>query len=165
MSCDDVEQHHLRAICDEIFGEESFVDTVIWQKNYSPKPTVQQFSSDHDYIVVYAKGGKNWKPGFLPRTKQQDAAYRNPDNDPRGPWKAGDFSLRNYYSRGIYSIKTPGGRLIKGPPAGRYWATSEENLWELDKDHRIWWGEDGNNVPSIKQFLSEVREGRVPQTL
>ena len=165
ISCDDNEQHRLRAICDEIFGEDTFVDTVIWQKNYSPKPTVQQFSSDHDYIVVYAKGGEDWKPGLLPRTEQQNAAYKNPDNDKRGPWKAGDLSLRNYYSKGVYQIKTPGGRIIKGPPSGRYWAISEESLWEMDRDNRIWWGEEGNNVPAIKQFISEVREGRVPQTL
>jgi adenine-specific DNA-methyltransferase len=165
ISCDDNERDNLKSICDESFGAASFVDAVIWQKNYSPKPTVDQFSADHDYILIYAKGGKDWKPGVLPRTEAQDRAYKNPDNDPRGPWKPGDLSLRNYYSKGTYSITTPSGRLIKGPPAGRYWAISEESLKELDGDSRIWWGEKGSNVPSTKQFLSEVRDGRVPQTL
>lgn len=165
ISCDDNEGQRLKEICDEIFGNDSFVDTVIWQKNYSPKPTVSQFSSDHDYILVYAKGGKDWTPGLLARTEKQTKAYKNLDQDPRGPWKPGDFSLRNYYSEGQYSITTPGGRFIKGPPAGRYWASSEDSLWELDKDNRIWWGEDKNNIPSVKQFLSEVRDGRVPQTI
>lgn len=165
ISCDDNERDNLKLICDELFGSQSFVDAVIWQKNYAPKPTVDQFSADHDYILVYAKGGKEWKPGVLPRTEAQDRAYKNPDNDARGPWKPGDMSLRNFYSKGNYPVTTPSGRFIKGPPAGRYWAISEESLKLLDADKRIWWGDKGGNVPSIKQFLSEVRNGRVPQTL
>lgn len=165
ISCDDNAANILRSTCDEIFGEKSFVDTVIWQKNYSPKPTANQFSADHDYIYVYAKGGDKWKPGLLKRTEKQLKAYTNIDNDPRGAWKTGDFSLRNYYSEGQYPITTPSGRVIKGPPAGRYWASSESKLKELDADGRIWWGEKGNNLPAVKQFLSEVRDGRVPQTL
>ena len=165
ISCDDNERDSLKLVCDEVLGRDAFVDAVIWQKNYSPKPTVTQFSADHDYLLIYAKGGADWRPGWLARTAAQDRAYKNPDGDERGPWKAGDFSLRNYYSKGTYSITTPSGRIIKGPPSGRYWASSEDNLQEMIADNRIWWGEDGSNVPSIKQFLSEVRDGRVPQTL
>lgn len=100
----------------------------------------------------------------MPRTEQQNKAYKNPDNDPRGPWRPNNLSARNYYSKGTYSIKCPGGRIINGPPAGRYWSISEEKFWELDAENRIWWGKDGNNIPAPKIFLSEVKEGRVPQT-
>ena len=102
---------------------------------------------------------------MLPRTKRADACYRNPDNDPRGPWKPSDLSARNPYSKGIYSIRCPGGRLIDGPPPGNYWRYSEEKFWELDRDNRIWWGSDGNQVPAIKRFLTEVQPGLVPETI
>lgn len=94
-----------------------------------------------------------------------EARYSNPDNDPRGRWKAGDMSARNYYGEGTYSVVTPSGRVIEGPPPGTYWRYSEPKFKELDADARIWWGEDGSNTPAIKRFLSEVKDGRVPQTL
>jgi len=162
---DDNEVHALRQILDEVFGRENFVDTVIWQKNYSPKSTARHFSSDHDYILVYAKHADAWSPDPLERTAEQDAAYKNPDDDPRGPWKTSDLSARNPYSKGLYPITCPSGREIKGPPTGNYWRYAEEKFKELDADNRIWWGKDGNAIPQIKRFLSEVKEGRVPQTL
>ena len=165
ISIDDNEVHRLRDIMDEVFGEENFVGTIIWQKNYSPKNTASYFSEDHDYIVAYAKHRDGWKPGLLARTDDQDAAYKNPDKDPRGPWKSGDLSARNPYSAGVYSITCPGRRVISGPPEGRYWIISESKFWEWNKDKRIWWGKDGNSVPQVKKFLSEVKQGRVPQTL
>lgn len=149
---------------DAIFGESNFVACCIWHKNYSPKPSAQFFSDDHDYLLVYAKDKTLWRPNMLDRTESMNARYSNPDDDPRGPWKPGDLSARNYYSEGTYPIRCPSGRLIEGPPGGNYWRVKESKLWEMDRDKRIWWGEDGNNVPSIKRFLSEVR-GRVPQTL
>lgn len=165
MTLDDNEIHQARAILDEIFGEGNFVATVIWHKNYSPKPSAQFFSEDHDYLLIYAKDKATWRPKLLERTDDMNARYDNPDNDPRGPWKPGDLSARNYYSEGTYPITCPSGRVIEGPPSGRYWVVSEKKFHDLDKDKRIWWGEDGNNVPSIKRFLSEVKQGRVPQTL
>ncbi|OKK06506.1 hypothetical protein AMK26_10870 [Streptomyces sp. CB03234] len=162
---DDHEVHHLRAVMDEIFGPENFVATVIWQKVYSPKNSARHFSEDHDYLLVYAKDADAWTPGLLPRTDEQNAAYKNPDNDPRGPWKADNFTARNYYSKGTYPITTPGGRVIEGPPPGTYWRYSERTMREMDADNRIWWGRDGTNRPAVKRFLSEVRQGRVPQTL
>ena len=101
----------------------------------------------------------------MPRSEEQNARYKNPDHDPRGPWKPGDLSARNFYSLGTYAITTPGGRRIEGPPGGNYWRFSEDKLWELHADNRIWWGPDGNGVPAIKRFLSEVKQGVVPQTL
>jgi len=165
VSCDDNEVHHLRLLMNEVFGEENFIASVIWQKVYSPKNSARHFSEDHDYIVVYARQAETWRPELLPRTDEQDAHYANPDNDPRGPWRADGMSARNFYSKGIYAVTCPSGRVIPGPPPGRYWIFSEERFKELDADGRIWWGEDGNNNPAVKRFLSEVKQGRVPQTL
>ncbi len=165
MTLDDNEIHRARAVLDEIFGEENFVACCIWHKVYSPKNTAQYFSEDHDYILVYAKNKADWRPNLLERTEEMEARYDNPDNDPRGPWKPSDLSARNYYSEGTYPIECPSGRKIDGPPTGMYWRVKESKFWALDKDKRIWWGEDGNNIPAIKRFLSEVKDGRVPQTI
>ena len=164
ISCDDNEVHNLRALMNEVFGEENFIASIIWQKVYSPKNSARHFSEDHDYIVTYARHGEVWRPKLLPRTEEMEARYDNSDNDPRGPWKPGDLSARNYYSEGMYSINCPSGRVIEGPPPGNYWRVSKEKFEEMDREHRIWWGKDGNNVPAIKRFLSEVKQGRVPQT-
>lgn len=165
MTLDENEIAPARLILDEIFGGGNFVDTVIWHKNYAPKATVQYFSSDHDYLLVYAKNIDVWLPRLLARTSDQDESYKNLDNDARGRWRPNNLAARNYYSKGTYAITCPSGRVIPGPPQGSYWRISEEKLQALDADNRIWWGADGNNVPAPKIFLSEVREGRVPQTL
>jgi adenine-specific DNA-methyltransferase len=165
VSIADHEVHNLRAVMNEIFGEENFIATVIWQKVFSPKNSARHFSEDHDYIVVYAKSADVWTPRLLPRTEEMEARYSNPDNDPRGPWMSGDISARNYYGEGTYGVTCPSGRRIDGPPPGRYWAVSETKFKELDADKRIWWGADGDNMPRLKRFLTEVQGGRVPQTL
>ena len=164
VSIDDNEGHYLKVVMDEIFGRRNFIDTVIWRKNYSPKASARHFSSDHDYILVYSKDADRFVPNLMPRSEKQNKAYRNPDNDPRGPWKTSDLSARNPYSVGRYPIETPGGRKIDGPPGGNYWRVSEEKFWALDEDNRIWWGKDGNAIPQIKRFLSEVKQGVTPQT-
>lgn len=163
ITLDDNEVHRARALLDSIFGECNFVATCIWRKNYAPKSSARHFSEDHDYVIVYAKNATVWSPNLLARTDAQNAAYRD-TGDPRGPWRPNNLAARNYYSKGSYSITCPSGRVIDGPPAGSYWRVSEEKFWELDRDGRIWWGEDGNNVPAPKIFLSEVKAGRVPQT-
>lgn len=165
ISIDDTEQHRLRMLMDEIFGEENFIANVVWEKAYSPKSSAKHFSEDHDHIVIYARNADIWRPNLLARTEEQDLAYKNPDNDPRGPWRPNNLAARNFYSKGTYSIKTPSGRVIEGPPKGSYWRYSEEKFRELDADNRIWWGEKGNNIPAPKIFLSEVMQGRVPQTI
>jgi len=149
----------------DVFGEENFVATVIWQKVFSPKNTARHFSEDHDYIVVYAKNGEAWTPRLLPRTEEMEARYSNPDSDPRGVWTSGDLSARNYYGEGTYSVTCPSGRTIDGPPPGTYWRVSKAKFDEMDRDGRIWWGADGNNMPRQKRFLADVKAGRVPQTL
>jgi adenine-specific DNA-methyltransferase len=102
----------LRFAMDEIFGATNFIATVLWQKVYSPKNSARHFSEDHDYLVVYAKNGEKWTPNLVLRSAEQDSAYKNRDNDSRGPWKTGDLSARNYYSQGTYEIVCPSGRVI-----------------------------------------------------
>lgn len=165
ISIDDNEVDNLRKVCSEIFGEENFIAQIIWQKVYSPKNTAYWFSEDHDYILIYARNKGFWRPELLPRTAEMEARYKNLDDDRRGPWKAADLSARNRYDAGVYAITCPSGRMIDGPPKGMYWRYSEAKFRELDADNRIWWGTDGNNVPAIKRFLSEVSAGRTPQTL
>ena len=165
VSIDDNEGHYLKVVMDEVFGRKNFLDTVIWRKNYSPKSSARHFSSDHDYILIFARYADAFRPNPMPRTEKQNKAYRNPDNDPRGPWKTSDLSARNPYSLGIYSIVSPGGRVIERPPTGTYWRVSEEKFWKMDQDNRIWWGKNKDAIPQIKRFLSEVKDGRVPQTL
>lgn len=165
VSIDDNEAHYLKVIMDEVYGRSNFIDTVIWRKNYSPKSSARHFSSDHDYILVYSKNADSFKPNLMARTERQNKAYKNPDNDPRGPWKTSDLSARNPYSLGKYSITTPSGRVIKGPPGGNYWRVKEDSFRKLVEDSRIWWGKNGDSIPQIKRFLSEVKQGVTPQTI
>ena len=165
ISIDDHEVDNLRKACGEVFGEENFIAQIIWQKVYAPKNTADWFSEDHDYVLVYAREKSKWRPQKLNRTEAMEARYKNPDNDARGPWKASDMSARNRYDAGIYSLTSPSGRVISGPPTGRYWVIDETKFKALDADGRIWWGSDGNNTPAVKKFLSEVSGGRTPQTL
>jgi adenine-specific DNA-methyltransferase len=164
ISIDDNEVHHLRMLMDEVFGEENFIATIIWHKIFSPKNSAQFFSEDHEYIMAYARDIENWRPNLLPRTEEMDARYDNPDDDPRGPWTSGDLTARNYYSEGTYEVTSPTGKIFR-PTMGTYWRISYENFLKLDKDKRIWWGATGNNMPRLKRFLSDVKQGIVPQTL
>ncbi len=164
ISLDDNEAHYFKVMMDEIFGRNNFLASVIWRKNYAPKSSARHFSVDHDYILVYSKNADLWVPNPMPRSEEQDKIYKNPDNDPRGRWRPDNLSARNPYSLGTYPISCPGGRIIEGPPKGRYWAIAKEKFDELDREGRIWWGSDGNNVPAPKRYLSEVKQGRVPQT-
>ncbi|MBN8509864.1 MAG: site-specific DNA-methyltransferase [Burkholderiales bacterium] len=165
MTLDDNEVHRARMVLDEVFGDDGFVASCIWHKMDSPKNTARQFSVDHDYLLVYAKQASEWTPRLLPRSEGMLARYQNPDGDPRGPWLLSDLDARNPYSKGLYSITTPKGRVIEGPPKGKYWRISKEKFDEMHADNRIWWGADGNAAPNIKRFLSEVKEGVVPQTI
>ena len=164
VSIDDHEVQTLRQMMDEVFGAENFVATIIWHKMDSPKNSAKHFSEDHDYVVVYARVADTWRPNLLPRSEEMLSRYKNPDNDPRGPWLLGDLAARNPYSAGLYAITTPSGKVIDGPPAGSYWRVSKQKFEELDGDGRIWWGEAGTNRPGIKRFLNEVRDGVIPQT-
>jgi adenine-specific DNA-methyltransferase len=164
VSIDDNEVHHLRMLMNEVFGEENFVATVLWQKVYSPKNSARHFSEDHDYIIVYARDAETWRPTLLPRSEEANARYDNPDNDDRGDWKPGDLTARNYYADGQYEVTGPTGKPFK-PPRGRYWVVNQAKFNELNEDKRIWWGESGDNMPALKRFLTEVKQGMVPQTM
>lgn len=164
ISIDDDESHYLKVICDEIFGRRNFVNNVIWEKKYSPQNDAKWLSDSHDHILVYAKNKEIWRPNLLPRTDEMNQRYKNHDNDPRGPWKSSDLSVKTYSVNTDYSIKTPSGRITK-PPAGYCWRVSKEKFKEMVKDNRIWFGPDGSNIPSIKRFLSEVQDGSVSKTI
>lgn len=165
ITIDDNEMPYLRLLLDEIFGRQNFVGQVVWQKVYSVKGSAKFFSEMHDYVLVYANDVESFSMGLLPRTEKSNKLYKNPDNDPRGRWRAGPLAARNYYSLGTYPITCPSGRVIDGPPKGSYWRVSEEKFREMDVDNRIYWGKDGNSVPAPKLYLSEVKQGIVPSTI
>jgi adenine-specific DNA-methyltransferase len=165
ITIDDNESHYLKVVCDEMFGRKNYLASVIWQKIYTTKNSARHFSTMHDYVLVFAKDSDKWVRNDLPRTAKQDDAYKNPDNDSRGPWKATPIQARNYYSKGTYSVTSPSGRVIAGPPKGTYWRISEERFKMLQADNQIWWGEKGDNIPAQKRFLGEVQGGVVPSTL
>ena len=164
VSIDDNEQHHLRMLMDEIFGEENFLATIVWQKIFSPKNTAKHFSEDHDFVLVYSQNASQWAPNALERSEQATSRYKNPDDDPRGAWSSSDLTARNYYSQGTYEVTSPTGAKFK-PSVGNYFRVSPERFASLDEDGRIWWGAKGTNMPRLKRYLSEVKEGVVPQTL
>ena len=164
VSIDDNEVHHLRCLMDEVFGEENFVATAVWQKVFAPKNTAKYFSEDHDFVLVYARRIDQWAPNLLERGERAIDRYRNPDDDPRGPWSSSDMTARNFYSRGTYEVTSPSGKKFN-PSVGNYFRVSPEKFAELDADGRIWWGGNGDSMPRLKRFLAEVKEGVVPQTL
>lgn len=163
ISIDDNECHYFKVMMDEIYGRKNFIATIIWQKIYTVKNSARHFSDMHDYILVYAKNADVWKRNLLPRSKELNDSYSNPDNDDRGVWTTNAIQARNYYSQGTYEIISPTGQSFT-PPKGTYWRISKDKFTELDKDSRIWWGKDGTSVPRIKKFLSEAKQGVVPAT-
>lgn len=166
ISIDDSEQGNLKKICDDIFGVSNFVNTVIWEKRYSPQNAVQWFSESHDFILVYAKNKMLWHPQLLDRTAEMNARYTNRDNDPRGPWKAVDSTAQGGHGTKsqFYVLTAPNGKKHT-LPSGRCWLYTEKVMNEMIADNRIWFGEDGNNVPAIKRFLTEVKQGVACQTI
>ena len=165
ISIDDNEAHHLRKICDEVFGASNFVAELIWERAYSPKNDAKYVSNSHDYILMYAKGIEDFTIGRLPRTEEANARYSNPDNDPRGVWKPSDMSVKTYSADCDYPITTPSGRIVE-PPAARCWRLSAKAFAERLRQNRIWFGSDGNSVPQIKRFLSELKhEGLAPTSI
>ncbi|OOF84300.1 site-specific DNA-methyltransferase [Rodentibacter ratti] len=164
ITIDDNEAHYLKVLCDEVFGRGNFVSNAIWQKKYSPQNDAKWLSDNHDHILVYAKNKDIWRPNLLQRTDEAEARYKNPDNDPRGVWKSTDFSVKTYSAANDYPITTPTGRVVN-PPESRCWVTSKERFNELVADNRIWFGKTGNNVPSLKKFLTEVKEGTTSLTI
>lgn len=166
---DESEMHRMQVVLDEVFGLSNFVAKIAWQKQYGPDNR-SVFTQTDDSILVYAKSYAVFKQtrNFLPRSAAQDAAYSNPDNDPRGPWKAGDFTAQfdpaqNPRENQRYTLETPAG-LRFDPPSGSCWRFTEKRYKELLEDNRVWFGPKGIGRPAYKRFRSEVMDGRVPET-
>ena len=176
VSIDDNEAHYLKVIMDELFGRNSFVANVVWQKKSSPQANSIWLSDSHDHVLIFAKNKDAWRPHLLPRTEISDSRYSNPDNDPRGDWTSSDFTIsltggqrgaqyaKTGESSNVYEIVTPSGRRL-WPSKGRCWGTIEARFKELQADNRIWFGQKGDNVPRLKRFRSEVQEGIVCMTI
>lgn len=165
ISIDDNEQKNLKNLCDEVFGGGNFLAQVVWERAFSPINLMKHFSPSHDYILCYAKNLDTAHCNGIPRSDEADARYSNPDNDPRGVWSSSDISVGPAIEANIYTITTPSGREVE-PPAGRSWRLSRKAFRERLADNRIWFGSDGDSVPRIKRFLSELRKtGVTPMTL
>jgi adenine-specific DNA-methyltransferase len=165
ISIDDNEQKNLKNVCDEVLGGGNFLAQVVWERAYAPINLMKHFSPSHDYILVYAKNIENAFCYGIERSQEANDRYSNPDNDPRGVWKASDLSVGPAVAENIYTITTPSGREVE-PPAGRSWSLSRKAFRERLQDNRIWFGPEGNNVPAMKRFLSELRKtGMTPMTI
>ena len=165
ISIDDNEVENLRKVCDEVFGEQNFIATLVWERAYSPKNDAKFISNSHDYILMFAKRIDSFHIGRLERTAEANARYSNPDNDPRGDWKPSDMSVKTYNAECDYPITCPSGRVVE-PPAGRCGRLSRTACRERLQDHRRWFGTDGNSVPCIKRFLRELKfDGMAPTSI
>ena len=165
ISIDDNEQENLKKCCDEVFGGQNFVAQLVWERAYAPKNDARFISNSHDYVLMYARNLADFVIGRLPRTEEANARYQNPDNDPRGVWKPSDLSVKTYNASCDYPITTPSGRVIE-PPAGRCWRLSKNAFLERLQDNRIYFGADGNSVPCMKRFLTELKyDGMAPTSI
>lgn len=163
ISIDDNEVKNLMAMCDEVFGTSNFLATFVWQKKYGPANDAKGVSATHEYILLYGKNSDVWMPGLLPRSDEQLKAYKNPDNDPRGVWRASDLSARTYSASCDYIITGPTG-LKFSPPPSRSWIVNKESYQNLLADNRITFGSDGTGRPMQKKFITEVKGGITPET-
>lgn len=161
ISIDENEVHNLRKICDEVLGEDNFISQAGWQKVYSTKNQARFLSNDYEFVLIYAKMLDFFEIGMLPRTKEMDKRYSNPDNDPRGNWKPGDLVAAGERTGGHYIVRNPFNAKEYDVPPGKHWAFSEVRMKELLADNRIYWGVNNDSLPSFKQFLKEVKQGRV----
>ena len=164
ISIDDNELDNLKKICDDIFSEENFISNLVWQKNFAPKNDNKYISISTEYILIYSKNKEKFNRGLLPREEKYNKGYSNPDNDTRGLWTSGSMLATTFSQSGVFEIVSPNGK-INMPPAGRCWRYSKDTVSKLIKENRIWWGKDGNGVPRVKRFLSEMPKGIVPQNL
>ena len=166
ISIDDNEQENLKRVCDEIFGESNFVAQLIWEKKYTIANDAKYFSDNHDYILCFAKNKEAFAIGKLPRTEEMNAAYKNPDNHPKGPWKATPLHARSGSSSSANFSYTFKNGITFTPPTGRFSAYSEETLKAMDENNEIWFGKDGKSIPSRKTFLCDLKnDGVVPRTI
>ncbi len=163
VTIDDNEAHYLKVLMDEVFGRRCFVANIVWQKAYTSNQTAQHISNTHDHMLVYAKSAEMLRLGKIPRTEQQRATFKNPDDDPRGPWKAENLSAGKFYSAGQFVITGPFGNTFF-PPQGRYWRCNEQQYKEWLDDGRITFGLNGKGRPMLKKYLNEMEDGLTPNT-
>jgi len=164
ISIDDNEVHHLRKLCDDVFGEENFLESIIWQKTFAPKNDSKYFSSEHEYLLVYVKNIEFFQLNLLERTEKHNARYSNPDNDSRGEWISTDLLRMEHRDNSIYSITAPNGK-VWTPLAGTSWRHPEKEMLELISNNDVIFGKDGNAKPRRKRFLKDVKQGVVSQTI
>lgn len=164
VSIDDNEQANLKLLMDEIFGEENFVANVIWQRTFAAKNDAKYFSSEHENILIYSKNIFEFSINLLSRTEKQNDRYTNPDNDPRGVWTSTDLLRMEHRDNSVYEITAPNGKIWK-PEPGTSWRHPENEVLDMIEHNEIYWGVDGNAKPRRKRFLSEVKQGIVPQTI
>ena len=164
ISIDDGEVENVKKLCCEIFGQNNFIAQVVWERSFAPVNLKKHFSESHDYILCFSKNISNAVCNGLPRGIESDSRYSNPDNDPRGVWQSDNATVGPAIPEKVFEIVTPSGRRIM-PPSGRCWLYTKARFQEMIRDNRIWFGEDGNNVPRVKRFLSEVKQGLTPMTI
>ncbi|MCR9207650.1 MAG: site-specific DNA-methyltransferase [bacterium] len=168
ISIDDNEQANAKRIGDEIFGEDNFVTSFVWEKR-TTRENRKAFSVNHDFLLCFARCRPKFEEtrNLLPLTEEARKRYSNPDDDPRGVWQSVSINAQAGPGRRkeqFYSITTPGGRVVE-PPAGRCWIYTKVRLDELVANDQIWFGEDGNNVPRQKVFFDSATQGLTPHTL
>lgn len=164
VSIDDREGHYLKVIMDEVFGRRNFISNVIWQKKFSPQNDAKWISDSHDHIICFARNKTGWFPNPLPRTQKMDSRYKNPDNDPRGPWISTDLTRAEHRDRDYWPLTTPSGREVF-PAKGRSWSRPKENIEKLASENRLWFGPKGDRMPRLKKFLNEMQGGLTPQSV
>ena len=164
ISMDDNEIDNLKKICNEVLGEHNFLAQIVWERSFAPISLKKHFSYSHDYILAYGKNIDVTVCNGLPRTEENTSRYSNPDNDPRGPWQSDNTTVGPVVNSKVYPLTLPSGRVIL-PPSGRCWLYTEERFQEMIEDNRIWFGANGDNVPRLKRFLSEVKQGVTPMTI
>ena len=176
ISIDDDEGHYLKVLCDEIFGRNNFINTIIWEKKYAPQGNAQWFTDSHDFILIYARDKSIWRPNLLPRSDSMNAKYKNPDNDPRGLWRPDNATIslsggqrgaqyaKTGVSENIYELTAPNGKTYL-PPAGRCWYYPKQKMYDAIAEGRIFFGRDGQGAPQLKRYLAEVKQGSVAMTI
>lgn len=167
ISMDDREVHYLKVACDAIIGRKNFVTTIVWEQRTS-RENRKVFSNNHEYLLVYAKDIRRFNAtrNALALSPEVRARYKNPDNDPRGPWQSVSANVQSGHGTPdqFYKLVSPGGK-VHVPPPGRCWIYSLTKMQREIAENNIWFGRDGNGVPRIKRFLSQVRAGLTPETL
>ena len=173
ISIDDNEQHHLRMLMDEVFGELNFIANVIWQKKYAPSNDAKYFSDNHDFVLCYVKNRTKsnnkeqgaWERQLLPRTQKQNKLYKYNDEDGKGPWRIDNLTAKTYSAEYDYAVVNPSTRKDYYPSQGRSWVTSQEQMAQWISDNRVFFGREGNGAPQLKRYLHEVQQGIVPLTI